>query len=420
MSAQVGVRVGQADIGVAPRLKRNVGGPALKMAPSTEHPSTAHYLSLAVQRKGLDDVSVASPTKVGNQGFSGGGGEIPHRAEMEQSFGGVDFSGVRAHTGSAASQANESLSASAYTMGNQVAFKTANPSKALVAHELTHVLQQTNGVERRAAGAAEIDTSGESEAVAVERAVESGRSASTALTGSAKTGGLARKVARSGTTTSTSGDTGLMFNIEGDKLQSGGAWTIWGQSTSFPTPIPGLNILVQPSLQAIAQSSISNGGDAEIQVGITGGVLLGPSLGIANGIEGYIAGGLAVNATAAVKRINGVRSFELEANLQANARLGVKLLGRPELDFGITLASVKILRALAKWTQGSGGWRYDRAASGLSPGEDMEGIWNTFRAVYNRLVQVKNGVVAVAESAVRMGRGAAHAASDLYDWATSW
>jgi hypothetical protein len=57
---------------------------------------------------------------------------------MEQSFG-QDFSGVQAYTGRAG--AVDGLSADAATRGEQVAFGAGAPSRELVAHELTHVVQ---------------------------------------------------------------------------------------------------------------------------------------------------------------------------------------------------------------------------------------------------------------------------------------
>src|SRR5262249_50543638 len=51
-----------------------------------------------VQRKSAADVAEG--------GFAGGGHEVPHRQEMEKSFG-MDFSHVRAHSDSPATKAND-------------------------------------------------------------------------------------------------------------------------------------------------------------------------------------------------------------------------------------------------------------------------------------------------------------------------
>jgi hypothetical protein len=69
------------------------------------------------------------------------------RAFMEPRFD-QDFGAVRIHADSTAAQSAESVNAQAYTVGNHVAFgvskysPSTNSGKALLAHELTHVVQQ--------------------------------------------------------------------------------------------------------------------------------------------------------------------------------------------------------------------------------------------------------------------------------------
>lgn len=71
------------------------------------------------------------------------------RAFMDERFG-VDFSGVRIHTGQEAHLAAQVLRADAFTVGNHIFFSRGqfNPGttegKNLLAHELTHVIQQGN------------------------------------------------------------------------------------------------------------------------------------------------------------------------------------------------------------------------------------------------------------------------------------
>lgn len=84
-------------------------------------------------------------------GVSGTGGAVPHAAQMEAAFG-TSFADVSAHTGPEAAAACDAVGAHAYTTGSHVAFKTASPSLDLVAHELTHVLQQRSGVQAKGAG----------------------------------------------------------------------------------------------------------------------------------------------------------------------------------------------------------------------------------------------------------------------------
>jgi hypothetical protein len=88
-------------------------------------------------------------------GVQGSGKALPSstRAEMESKMG-ADFSGVSVHTGSEADSAAKSIGAEAYTMGSDIAFSKGsyNPQsksgKKLLAHELTHVAQQTGSAHR--------------------------------------------------------------------------------------------------------------------------------------------------------------------------------------------------------------------------------------------------------------------------------
>jgi len=86
----------------------------------------------------------------------GGGSPLPSatRSEMESKFG-VGLGGVRIHTGPQAVQLSRSVNAEAFTHGQDI-FMNKNrfapetkPGKQLLAHELTHVVQQTGGVQRK-------------------------------------------------------------------------------------------------------------------------------------------------------------------------------------------------------------------------------------------------------------------------------
>ncbi len=80
----------------------------------------------------------------------GGGSPLPNetRAFMEPRFG-ADFSGVRIHTDTSATDMNQSIQAQAFTHGKDIYFNSgkfdpgSNSGKSLLAHELTHVVQQT-------------------------------------------------------------------------------------------------------------------------------------------------------------------------------------------------------------------------------------------------------------------------------------
>jgi hypothetical protein len=81
----------------------------------------------------------------------GGGQPLPPsvRRFMEPRFG-EDFSGVRVHTGAEAGRTAHALNARAYTVGHDVVFAAGQyapdtaEGKQLLAHELTHVVQQSS------------------------------------------------------------------------------------------------------------------------------------------------------------------------------------------------------------------------------------------------------------------------------------
>lgn len=76
------------------------------------------------------------------------------RGYMEPRFG-TDFSPVRIHTGAEAAESARALNAMAFTVGHDVVFGAGQyapeteQGKRLLAHELTHVVQQRNSVARR-------------------------------------------------------------------------------------------------------------------------------------------------------------------------------------------------------------------------------------------------------------------------------
>jgi hypothetical protein len=82
----------------------------------------------------------------------GGGSPLPDdvRSFMEPRFG-ADFSQVRVHTDSQAVQMNQAVGAQAFTHGSDIYFgEGKSPGISdLTAHELTHVVQQTGGVQRK-------------------------------------------------------------------------------------------------------------------------------------------------------------------------------------------------------------------------------------------------------------------------------
>ena len=72
------------------------------------------------------------------------------REFMESRFG-HDFGRVRVHTDEEASASARAVNANAYTVGNNIVFRSglyapaSAPGRKLLAHELAHVVQQTSG-----------------------------------------------------------------------------------------------------------------------------------------------------------------------------------------------------------------------------------------------------------------------------------
>ncbi|MBB6127734.1 eCIS core domain-containing protein [Mucilaginibacter lappiensis] len=89
---------------------------------------------------------------IGSLGSSGQALPESSRQFFEPRFG-HDFSNVRIHTGSVAAKSAQSINALAYTTGNNIVFNSGQYStesdsgKRLMAHELTHVVQQGGSIE---------------------------------------------------------------------------------------------------------------------------------------------------------------------------------------------------------------------------------------------------------------------------------
>jgi outer membrane protein OmpA-like peptidoglycan-associated protein len=94
-------------------------------------------------RAASSDVARAVMTRVGE------GAELPRsvRSSMEGYFG-EDLGGVRVHTGDVAARATKALGAEAFTVGSSIVFgqgrfdPESSLGRGLLAHELTHVVQQ--------------------------------------------------------------------------------------------------------------------------------------------------------------------------------------------------------------------------------------------------------------------------------------
>ena len=109
--------------------------------------------SIAVQSK-EKHVPSATATQITGSKSSGRPLEKGVKNEMESGIG-ADFSEVRIHTGAQAEQMSEGLNAQAFTHGNDVFFNKgkyapeSREGKHLLAHELTHTVQQSGMVQKK-------------------------------------------------------------------------------------------------------------------------------------------------------------------------------------------------------------------------------------------------------------------------------
>ena len=110
-----------------------------------------------IQGKGAARPSGLSDSVAGKiQNMKGGGQPLSKsaRAFFEPRFG-ADFSNVKIHNSSTAHETSAAIQAKAYTLGNHIAFgkgqysPESSEGKHLMAHELTHVVQQGGAVQRK-------------------------------------------------------------------------------------------------------------------------------------------------------------------------------------------------------------------------------------------------------------------------------
>lgn len=132
--------------------------------------------SFVLQRQGVNEVTQSTGRPLDAQ----------VRAFMEPRFG-QDFSGVRVHTDESAAHSADALQARAYTLGRDIVFGAGRfqpqtmDGRELIAHELTHVVQQSGAPASPMRAAlthvAEAGSAVESEAEAIGARVASGATA---------------------------------------------------------------------------------------------------------------------------------------------------------------------------------------------------------------------------------------------------
>ncbi|BBD61874.1 hypothetical protein NIES2109_47090 [Nostoc sp. HK-01] len=105
--------------------------------------------SLIQRLSDADETSATPDLEASIQRSKGGGQPLAEtiKQPMEQAFG-ADFSGVKIHTDAQSDQMNQSIQAKAFTTGQDIFFRQGNydpgsrGGQELIAHELTHVVQQ--------------------------------------------------------------------------------------------------------------------------------------------------------------------------------------------------------------------------------------------------------------------------------------
>jgi hypothetical protein len=135
-----------------PPEKRGDGGKVSPLASLQQTVGNRAVQRLIAQRKG-DGAFALDDETAGRIGSARGGGKALD-AGMQEGMGqsmGHDFRGVRVHTSPEASELTQDLHAKAFTTGQDIFFRegTYNPASSdgqkLIAHELTHVVQQSGG-----------------------------------------------------------------------------------------------------------------------------------------------------------------------------------------------------------------------------------------------------------------------------------
>ncbi|MFV8752210.1 eCIS core domain-containing protein [Nannocystaceae bacterium ST9] len=102
-----------------------------------------------IQRAGARALCFEDPRAIrgaAERGISGASGPLPHLARIQASFGRFDVGRIAAHTDGAARAGARAMGASAFAMGEHVAF-AGPPSLHTAAHEAAHVIQQQQGVQ---------------------------------------------------------------------------------------------------------------------------------------------------------------------------------------------------------------------------------------------------------------------------------
>ena len=152
--------------------------------------------SVQKRSEGGDGATEAAPIEHKLSESKGSGSPLPSqtREHMESAIG-SDFSDVRVHTDNSSVQMNKDLQAQAFTHGNDIYFNSgkydtdSKDGQQLLAHELTHVVQQNGAISRKANGTGTGATGGISTGATRETATGTTSGTSTGATNGTSAGG---------------------------------------------------------------------------------------------------------------------------------------------------------------------------------------------------------------------------------------
>lgn len=405
--AGAAARAGGGASGVDPMMhEASRQGQARELLQLDAAPAARSALSRSIEPSGmatsamLQSAQFGSPGDAAQAGFGEGGGAVPYQAEMEESFG-VSFAGVEAHRGPAAKQANTALDAQAYTMGDQMAFADRDPRKSLVAHELTHTLQQQGrtGPALKASGGGGgvgVDTAGEAQAEAVEAAVAGGGKASDVLgpisAAGARDEAIQRKYGLS-----------MTFSTEGFKRDH--EYKLWGTAARIPLGTLPAFFLIDPSVKVFQTVGVGvrDGGNMSMGLGVKGSVGLGFSAGVPNVFEPYLTGNPTVTGQGMLKLGQGSQ-FALTAGVDFSVAgfIGAKIGGvfNPRFKLG----GVDIFKLTGIYIDNNG---FDGSKIGFRWSDEVQAAFDALADLYE---YVMSGVGAAADWAA----GTATAVADGY------
>ncbi|MBD1894181.1 DUF4157 domain-containing protein [Coleofasciculus sp. FACHB-129] len=121
-----------------------------------EEPEKELQMKPMIQRQSSEDGTASPDLEATIQQARGSGQSLAQSIlkPMEQAFG-ADFSGVKIHTDAQSNQLNRSIQAKAFTTGQDIFFREgayepgSRGGQELIAHELTHVVQQNGSAVQR-------------------------------------------------------------------------------------------------------------------------------------------------------------------------------------------------------------------------------------------------------------------------------